>query len=174
MMFKFFWPSEEGVANAGGRQLRKLAHLGVVVLLGFAGACQSVPPLRPIDLHEPGWSVREGQAIWKRTRNSPEIAGELLVATNSIGAEFVQFTKEPFPMVIAQRTRETWQIELPLQDKRYTGRGRPPERLIWAYLPSLLAGATPPKGWSWVPLPDNAWRLENSVTGELIEGYFSR
>ena len=135
-------------------------------------ACRTTP-LPQVNLHEPGWTLREGQAIWKRNKASPEVAGELLLATRLNGSAFVQFTKTPFPMIVAQRTTNRWQIEIPIQNKRFSGPGSPPKRLIWLYLPGLLAGEPPPKNWSWTPLPDNSWRLENSGTGELLQGYLS-
>jgi hypothetical protein len=137
----------------------------------FAG-CR-MTPLTPVNLQEGGWTVREGQAVWKRTKDAPEIAGDVLVATRGDGKSFVQFTKTPFPMIIAQTTTNRWQVEIPMQNKRYSGPGAPPKRLIWAYLPGLLAGESPPKGWSWNRLPENGWRLENSRTGEMLQGYLS-
>ena len=143
--------------------------LAIVALLT---ACHTTP-MAPINLREPGWNVREGQAIWKRDKTAPEIAGEVLLATRPDGCTFVQFTKTPFPMIIAQTTTNHWQIEIPVQNKRFSGPGAPPKRLIWAYLPGLLEGRAPPKGWAWTPLPDNGWRLENSRSGELLQGYLS-
>jgi hypothetical protein len=117
--------------------------------------------------------VREGQAVWRRNATAPEIAGELLMATRTDGRRFVQFTKTPFPMIVAQSTTNHWQIEIPMQNKRYSGPGSPPKRLIWLYLPGLLSGEPPPKGWSWNQSADGSWRLENSRTGELLQGYLS-
>src|SRR5205823_11461642 len=108
---------------------------------------------------EPGWRVREGQAVWRVKRAAPEIAGEVLLATCADGRSFVQFTKTPFPFLIGQTTTNTWQAELPTQNRRYSGRGKPPKRLIWLYLPRLLSGAPASKGWSWEPLAANRWHL---------------
>ena len=105
-------------------------------------------------------------------QKSQEIAGEVLVANRADGAGFVQFTKTPFPMIIAQTTTNHWQIEIPVQNRRFSGPGSPPKRLIWAYLPGLLAGRPAPKGWSWTVKPDDAWRLENRRTGEKVEVTF--
>ena len=135
-------------------------------------ACRTTP-LPSVNLQEPGWTVREGQAVWKRDKDGPEIAGELLVATRPDGRNFVQFTKTPFPMIVAQSTTNRWQVEIPMQNKRYSAPGSPPKRLIWLYLPRLLSGGSPPKGWSWSSLPENRWHLENSRSGEVLEGYLS-
>jgi hypothetical protein len=129
--------------------------------------------MAPVNLQQPGWRVREGQVVWKRNETAPEIAGDVLVATRADGRSFVQFTKTPFPMIIAQTTTNRWQIDIPMENKRYSGPGSPPKRLIWAYLPRLLAGDAPPKGWSWTRLPDNGLQLNNSQTGEMLQGYFS-
>ncbi|MDB6056500.1 MAG: hypothetical protein JWO95_344, partial [Verrucomicrobiales bacterium] len=77
--------------------------LWVCVISALAG-CRTMKPLPPANLKEPGWTVREGQAVWKRKASEPEIAGEILLATRSDGRAFVQFSKNPFPLVIAQST----------------------------------------------------------------------
>jgi len=143
----------------------------VVLILATAG-CQTLPPLPAANLSEPGWNVRQGQAIWRNRRDSPEIAGEVLLATQTNGTTFIQFTKTPFPLVIARRTLDAWQIEIPTENKRYTGRGGPPRRMIWFLLAQVLSGQPAPANWSWRQNPDN-WRLENKKTGESLEGFFS-
>src|SRR3989442_1149973 len=95
--------------------------------LGLAG-CRAVPLLPSVDLAAPGWTVREGQAVWRARREAPEIAGEILMAANPDGRALVQFTKTPFPFVIARTAMDAWQIEMPTQNKRYSGRGQPPAR----------------------------------------------
>jgi hypothetical protein len=117
--------------------------------------------------------VREGQAVYHPKRGLPDIAGELLVATRDDGRVFVQFAKNPFPIAVAQSTKTTWEFQLPMQNKRYSGRGNPPKRLIFLYLPRVLLGQAPPKGWTWRTLENNNWRLENPATGESLEGYFA-
>ncbi|MEY2429671.1 MAG: hypothetical protein QOJ40_2556 [Verrucomicrobiota bacterium] len=145
----------------------------LLFLLAVTG-CAMLPPLAPANLKDPGWSVREGQAVWKAKRGAAEIAGEILVATQPNGAAFVQFTKTPFPFVIAQATTNSWQIEIPTQNKRYSGPGQPPKRLIWLHLPRVLSGSPPPKGWSWRVLEGDRWLLENRASGESLEGYFTQ
>ena len=139
-------------------------------LLLVATGCQTARPLPPANLKEPGWTVHEGQAVWRTNRGKREVAGEFLFATRTDGRVFVQFSKNPFPLVIAQSTASTWFAEIPTQKKRYSGHGKPPARLIWLYLPHVFAGQPPPKGWSWKTLERNGWRLENQATGESIEG----
>jgi len=34
--------------------------------------------LPPVSLSEPGWTIRQGQAVWRRYHDTPDIAGELL------------------------------------------------------------------------------------------------
>jgi len=151
--------------------VRKLAIPAVLLSVSLLGlpACRTAP-LPRINLQEPGWTIREGQAVWKRNREAPEIAGELLVAT-APGRTFVQFSKTPFPMVVGQSTTNKWQVEIPTQGKRYSAPGKPPARLIWLYLPGMLAGQAPPKRWSFQQLSSDRWRVENEKTGESIEGY---
>src|SRR5436190_15911348 len=89
-------------------------------------ACRTLPSLAPVDLKEPGWKVREGQAVWRMKRRAPEIAGEILLAVHRDGRSFVQFTKTPFPLMIAQSSPDRWQVQMPTENKSYSGRGNPP------------------------------------------------
>ncbi len=145
----------------------------VLATLGCAGCAALSGHIPPADLKEPGWTVHQGQAVWHIPKGGREIAGEVLVATRSEGRAFVQFTKSPFPIVIAQATRESWEIEFPPQNKHYSGRGAPPKRIIWLYLPRVLAGKAPPREWSWKE-DSSGWRLENHSNGEVVEGYFEQ
>src|SRR5262249_22496427 len=102
---------------------KSLAPLLCCLLICAAG-CHFMPPA---NLTEPGWRVREGQAVWRAKREAPEIAGEILLATRSDGRTFVQFTKTPFPFLIGQTTTNRWQAELPTENRRYSGPGIPPK-----------------------------------------------
>jgi len=146
-----------------------LALLGLLCAVG----CQTAPPLPPVNLKEPGWTVREGQAMWRAKRDAPEIAGEILLATHPDGRAFLQFTKTPFPFVIARAEPDSWQIEMPTRNKRYSGRGKPPGRVLWLQFLLVLSGSAPPQGWSWRAPKDGRWRFENLSTGELLQGYFT-
>ncbi len=141
-------------------------------LLGLTG-CRTAPPLGPVDLQASGWTIRKGQAVWQRPDRAPEIAGEILLATRPDGQSFVQFTKNGFPLVIAQSRLDSWEVELPAQDKRYSGHGLPPARLLILYLPRALAGDPLPRRWSWNLSAEGRWRLENQRTGESLAGYFT-
>jgi hypothetical protein len=102
-----------------------------------------------------------------------DIAGDVLVANGPTGQGFVQFTKSPFPLVVGQTSGNRWQAELPAQAKRFAGIGSPPRRLMWLYLPAVLAGRPPPPGWTW-NYSDGNWRLENQRTGETLQGFFAQ
>jgi hypothetical protein len=129
--------------------------------------------LPSVNLAEAGWTVREGQAVWRPKRDAPEIAGEILVATHGDSRGLVQFTKTPFPFVSARIQTNAWQIEFPTQNKHYSGRGEPPTRLLWFQLPRVISGASALKPWTW-HFEANRWRLENLSTGESLEGYFTQ
>lgn len=117
--------------------------------------------------------MRDGQAVWRTKKGAPDIAGELLLATRADGRSFVQFSKNPFPLIIAQSTGAGWEVQVPTQNKRYSGKGKPPKRMIFLYLPQVLGGQPPPKGWSWEKHADGVWILENGKSGEAIEGYLN-
>ena len=146
----------------------------LVTLLALCGTgCRSVPALPPANLQEPGWQVRQGQAVWRLPRGGRDVAGEVLAATKDDEAAFVQFSKAPFSLVIAQSTTDRWRVEFPPQNRHYAGRGKPPKRLIWLYLPGVLSGKPPPKPWLWHQ-DANGWQLENTATGESLEGFFNQ
>ena len=153
--------------------LKSASRAFPLAVLIVAGACQSLPPLPRVNLEEAGWTVRQGQAVWHPRPDAPEIAGDIIVATNPDGRAFVQFSKSPLSLAVAQKTRASWEIEFPMQHRRYAGRGRPPARLLWLQLPDALTHKTLAKPWSWQLLPDDHWQLENPKTGESLEGYFA-
>src|SRR5437762_2550749 len=119
------------------RKLRQIHLCGALLLLT---ACRTLTLLPPADLAEPGWHVQQGQAVWRPRPDAPELAGDLLVATNLDGRTLVQFTKTPLPFVVAQATSNTWQIQWVPQNKIFSGHGQPPRRLTWLYLPQCLTG----------------------------------
>ncbi len=171
MLFKIFLLWADRFPSLASHRSLTLAALALLCSLPLA-ACRTAPPLGPVNLKDPGWTIRQGQAVWKRKRDAPEIAGELLVATRKDGRALVQFTKNPFPLIIAQSAQDAWEVRVPMQNRFYSGHGKPPSRLIWLYLPRMLSGTPPPKGWSWRS-DSNGWKLENGRTGESLEGYFS-
>lgn len=150
-----------------------LPLLAALFLILIAG-CATPPPLPKLNLNEPGWTIRQGQAVWHARPDAPEIAGDLLVAFNSDGRAFVQFTKSPLSIAVAQKTQNAWQVEFPMQNKRYAGHGRPPTRIVWLLLPGALEGKSLPHPWKWQRLPDDRWRLANPSSGETLEGYLAQ
>lgn len=152
---------------------RVFVHILLVCVVAAVAGCRTMKPLPPANLKEPGWTVREGQALWKRQANEPEIAGEILVATRTDGRSLVQFTKNPFPLIVAQSTSKGWQVEAPTENKFYSGHGNPPARLIFLYIPRLLVGESAPKDWLYEKLPDGC-RLENRGRGESLEVHFNQ
>ena len=37
-------------------------------------SCRTLPDLPAVNVSEPGWTLKQGQAVWRRDRTSPEIA----------------------------------------------------------------------------------------------------
>jgi hypothetical protein len=151
---------------------------GDAVILGVAcltlllqAACRTSPVTPQVDLSEPGWRISRGQAVWRASRKSPEIAGELLMATNANGHTLIEFTKTPLPLLIARTTPESWRVELVAENRTYAGRGRAPTRVLWLHLAACVGGGAPPLGLSFIRSNDSHWRLENTNSGEVIEGY---
>jgi hypothetical protein len=55
----------------------------------------------------------------------------------------------------------------------FSGNMPAPLRFSWLYLPTALAGEPLPKQLHFERKPDGGWRLENSHTGETVEGFLS-
>ncbi len=149
------------------------AIISLAALLVCFTGCRSVPPFPVVNLSAPGWTVRQGQVVWRRTHHSPEVAGDILVATRPDGRSFVQFTKDPFPLIVAQSAPHEWEVKLPMQGQRHAGHGKPPKRLIWLWLPRALAGQALPRGWTWHE-SSKGWTLEDTKSGQMLKGYFAK
>ncbi len=144
----------------------------VILLAVLMAGCRTVPPLPPADFSAPGWLVREGQAVWKPSKTRPALAGELLLATQTNGNFLIQFSKPPFDFATAQVIHGQWQIEFGDGQRRWRGRGNPPTRFAWFQLPRALAGEGLASPWRFLRPTADSWRLENSGTGESLEGGF--
>ena len=162
-------PSPDAAASRSG--ICRL--LLVLIALGSLNACRTALRLPPANLGEPGWRVRQGQAIWRPKKDAPEIAGDLLVATHPDGRAFLQFAKTPLPLVVAQTTATLWQIQFAARNTVYQGVGEPPKRLIWLHLPRCLEGNCSWRDWSFHRLAGGRWHLENIASGEMVEGYLT-
>ena len=121
----------------------------------------------------PGWHVQQGQALWRPKQGLPEFGGDLALASNADGCALIQFDKTPLSMVFAQTTTNRWLIRFPQQQYSFSGHEPAPVRFAWLYLPAALAGAQLPSPFHFERKPDGGWRLENSRTGETVEGYLS-
>lgn len=157
--------------------MKRYPHIFAAVLLALAltlcVSCRIGPPLPPADFSTPGWQVHQGQAVWKPTKKRPELAGDLLLATNANGDYMVQFTKSPLILATAQVSDESWQIDFGAGLHVFRGRGHPPKRFSWFQLPRALAGRGVQRPWKLTQHSDGSWRLENSRTGESLEGFIS-
>jgi hypothetical protein len=151
-----------------------VGHLLLLVLLGGAAGCLTPVRFPPANLKEPGWTVRSGEAVWRRERGGEGLAGEFLAATRPDGRAFVQLSKDAFPLAVGQEAPDAWTIEFPLQNKHYSGRGQAPSRIILLQLPRVLAGLRTPKDISWQPRNGGAWRLENRSSGESLDVFFDQ
>ena len=157
--------------RAGSAALRS-GVLPLFLITVLAAGCRTAPPLPSADFTAPGWRVQQGQAVWKPSSRRPELAGDLLLATNANGNFFVQFSKMPFPLATAQVSGGQWQIEFGADEYSWHGRGTPPDRFAWFQLPRVLLGTPAGDHWKFMHQASAAWRLENVRTGETLEGEF--
>jgi hypothetical protein len=132
--------------------------------------CRSLPPLPPVDLKQPGWTVYYAEALWQPQAKAEQIAGELLVAFHEDGRGLAQFTKNPFPMVTARCNPEGWQIEIVAQNQRFARRGAPPD-VLWFQLIRAFSGQPLSKKWEWRSLGAHERRLIKRDEHESLEIY---
>ncbi|HZF01790.1 MAG TPA: hypothetical protein VE344_07840 [Methylomirabilota bacterium] len=154
--------------NAGLATGALLLFLIAVLVTG----CKTATPLPPMDLSASGWRVQQGQAIWKPPQNRPELAGDLILATNANGNYFIQFSKTPFSIVTAEVEDEQWEIRFGEDKYAWRGGGIPPDHFLWFQLPRAFLGEDLNDGWKFERGFGNLWRLENPETGETFSGEF--
>jgi len=158
--------------SRGGSTRLRPGLRSLLLMAVLAAGCHTAPPLAPADFSAPGWRVQQGQAVWKPSSRRPELAGDLLLATNANGNLFIQFSKVPFPLATAQRSGDQWQIEFGADEFSWHGRGAPPDRFAWFQLPRALRDANAGSNWKLTRPTAAWWRLENPRTGETLEGEF--
>jgi hypothetical protein len=149
-----------------------LSRASIVLAILVCSSCRAIRPPPPIDFSAPGWRIQQGQAVWKPSSHRPELAGDLLLATNRDGNFLVQFTKTPFPFATAEVMDGCWQIEFGVDEYSRQGHGRPPVRFVWFQLPRALLEGKTAGAWQFESRTTNSWQLRNPRTGEILEGEF--
>ena len=136
-----------------------------------AVGCGSLRPLPPADLSEPGWTVRQGQAIWETDES--DLAGEIIFAARPGRSASLQFIKTPLPLVSAQISGSRWTIHFAAEDRTHSGRGTPPSQLLWLHVANALQGVSPPPPVGFNCDASGNWELVNAKTGESISGFLT-
>lgn len=121
----------------------------------------------------PGWHVQQGQALWQPRWGYPELAGDLVLASDGDGRCFLEFAKTPMVLVSAQTTPTEWLIQFPPRHMGFHGHRLPPTRFAWLYLPAALSGQPLPATIRFERRPEGRWRLENTRSGESLEGFLA-
>jgi hypothetical protein len=139
-----------------------------IVFLALLTGCQTGPKLKPVNLSEPGWKLHQGQALWQQKRDAPEIAGEVVLAVHTDGRAFIQFLKNPLPLVSAEVGPNGWHIDFIPQKRSFSGRGIPPRQLFWLHLLRGLQEIVPPEDFTMWTTFEGGTRIEDKRTGETI------
>ena len=166
-------PAGEGGMNFFGQKFRWGCGVGTLLLALLATSCRTIPPLPAVNLSEPGWTLHQGQVLWRSQKDAPEIAGEILFATHGPGRTMLQMTKTPLPFVTVQTRGEEWEIEFVPQRRSFSGRGTPTPRLLWIHLARALNGTKPPEPLRFEQTEPHGFTLENPKTGESISGFLN-
>jgi hypothetical protein len=117
--------------------------------------------------------VQQGQALWRPQRGLPEFGGDVVLASDDAGRHLIQFDKTPMAILSAQTTSNRWLIKFPARNLSFSGFGAGSTRFAWLYLPRALDGQPLPRALHFERKPDGGWRLENTRTGESLEGFLS-
>ena len=155
-----------------GRLFRPMLWLALLTTALFSSGCQTATKSL-FAATGPGWHVQEGQALWRPGREYPELGGDLVLASDEDGHCLVQFAKTPMTLVSVQTTRTNWLLQFPSQRMEFSGRGLGPVRFAWLYLHTALAGEPLPSSLHFERKPDGGWRLENTSSGETMEGFLA-
>ena len=159
------------MASLAGGMPCSLLRLGFLAAVLLCAGCRTPRESDLFTTNGPGWQVQQGQALWRPRRGMPELGGDVVLATSPDGRCVVQFIKTPLVLVLAQTSRRNWLIEFPPAHKGFMGRGSPWTRFAWLYLPPALAGGPLPSAFRFQRKPDGGWRLENTHSGESVEGF---
>lgn len=139
----------------------------------FLCGCATTAPQNLFAISGPGWHVEQGQALWTPKRGAPQFGGDLILATDTNGRSFVQFSKTPLTIATAEVTPERWLLRFPQGGGTWSGHGPPPTRTVWPYLADALAGKALPEPLNFEQKTGGNWQLENPKTGEILEGFLS-
>jgi hypothetical protein len=142
-----------------------------ILFITFFLGCATTGPMAPLDMSAPGWEVRQGQAIWRPDNKKPEIAGEIVLATNPNGNSYVQFSKT-IPIVSAQSSPDRWEAEFSPENKHYSGSGAGPARLVWVQLLRAIEGRELKGDWRLIHPSNDFIALEDDDSGERLEVHF--
>jgi len=151
---------------------RRPALRTFVILALLLCSCRTTPDLPPVNLSEPGWTQRQGQAVWRRERDKQEFAGELLLATRG-DRVMLQLTKNPLPFVNVQSRGAQWELKYIQQRRFHHGHGVPDADQIWVHLARALNGAKPPAPLVFQLTTQHGFKLENPKTGEMVSGFLN-
>jgi hypothetical protein len=149
-----------------------IRHSSFIILALLLCSCRTTPDLPPVNLSEPGWTQRQGQAVWRRERDKPEFAGELLLATRG-DRVMLQLTKNPLPFVNVQSRGTQWELKYIQQRRFHHGHGVPDADQIWVHLARALNGTQPPAPLVFQLTAQHGFKLENPKTGETVSGFLS-
>lgn len=145
-----------------------------LLLLLLATGCQTSPPqIIACDFSDPGWTVAKGQALWRPSRNSPSLAGELIVAKHTNGSVFIEFSKPPLSIVTATTTNDRWRIVYGQNQRAFSGHGRPPDRIVWFQLATPQTPVSKSAPWRTSDIGDGGIRTESAETGEALNTYLA-
>lgn len=104
------------------------------------------PKIPVIDLSEPDWQERTGQAIWKMP-DAPLLSVDIHFAQSESGTSWLQLSKGGLPMATVTLNKPHWKLDGSMFGRVAQGRGTPPRQAGPAQLALLLAGRPVHRDW---------------------------
>jgi hypothetical protein len=157
------------IARLANFRWKQLYLCFFLFLLGCSTFSQrSLPPL---DTSAAGWKSRQGQALWQRAHDQPEIAGDVVISVHPQAGSHVQFSKT-LPILTARLAPEGWEFHTIPENKRYSAGGKPPRRIVWLQFLQALEGREISERWNVAHPSDQYIVLEDPHSGERLEVRF--
>ena len=138
-------------------------------MLGLS-TCRTSAPASQMSTSGRDWSVSQGQLLWQANRRQQPIAADFLLATNRSGNFTLTLSKNPFPLASAGYLAGHWWIHYGTSRFSRHGFGHPPARFDLFQITAALEGHPLRPPWVFSRKDRFHWNLQNSATGENIQG----
>ena len=148
-----------------------MRYLFLLFILLLAAGCKTTAKTTGPEPAPAEVVAGKGQVVWKQNSQAEELVADLQVEVTKSGGITLQVLKGPYLFLSGHASKKDWWVELPAEERKYSGRGSPPPQLSWLHLARCFGGHAPLTGWQWTLKGDGSWKFSHRGTGESFEGY---